>query len=204
MALTIEQVKNNVAYKQLPIAILDERYHMLFPEKDKTPEIRKLEKKLSELLKRQGQITNDIKAVKKIKSDLMKSIVQNAENTQMSEAKRQKLMSNNQKLVLEAKAKIEKLEQEELEIPEKIRNANIELLIEAVGVCYERIHKNYDDIQLLGKWINAERIELKKKILIKQDKEEKNTEMYTYMHDLLGPEMMEVFDNPNKIPDDKK
>ena len=34
MALTIEEVKKNAAYKQLPILTLDERYHVLFPEKD--------------------------------------------------------------------------------------------------------------------------------------------------------------------------
>ena len=195
MSLTIEEVKKNVAYKRLPIVTLDERYHRLFPEKEKTPEIRRLEKKLNELLKRQGQITNDLKAVRKIKADLMKSIIENAENSELSEAKRQKLMNSNQKLVLEAKEKIEKLEQEELDIPEQIRTANLELVMKGVQVCYDRIHQNYDDIQLLGKWINEMRIELKKKILIKQDKETKNTEIYTYMHDLLGPEMMEVFDN---------
>ncbi len=195
MSLTIEEVKKNAAYKQLPILTLDERYHRLFPDKDKTPEIKRLEKRLNELLKRQGQITNDLKAVRKIKADLMKSVIENVENTELSDAKRQKLMSTNQKLIIEARDKIEKLEQDELDIPYQIRDANLELVLECVQVCYDRIHQNYEDIQLLGKWINEMRIELKKKILIKQDKEIKNTEIYTYMHDLLGPEMMEVFDN---------
>ncbi|MDD6339715.1 MAG: hypothetical protein PUA49_04355 [Butyrivibrio sp.] len=195
MALTINDVKKNVAYKNLPIAILDERYLRLFKDNEKTPLLKQLEKKLSDLLKRQGQITNDIKGIKKIKSDLMKSIIENVENENMSESKRQKLLNTNQKLVIEAKEKIDRLEQEEMEIPGKIRDANIELLIEAVNICYNRIHQNYKDIQLLGNWINETRMELKKRILIKQDKETKNTEIYNYMHDLLGPEMMEVFDN---------
>lgn len=195
MPMTIEDVKKNVAYKQLPLVTLDERWHHLFPEKDKTPEIKRLEEKLNNLLKRQGQITNDLKAVSKIKNDLMKEIVDNVENDKLSEAKREKLMLRNQRLILEAKEKIESLEDEQLAIPGMIRDANIELVIEGVATCYTRIHKNYDDIQLLGKWINEMRIELKKKILIKQDKETKNTEIYSYMHDLLGPEMMEVFDS---------
>lgn len=195
MALTIEEVKKNVAYKNLPVVILDERWHQLFQEKDKTPEIKHLEKNLAELLKRQGKITNDLKALKKIKADLMKEIIDNSETDSISDSKREKIMARNQKLVLEAKEKIEALEQEELEIPGKIRNANIELVIEGVDVCYNRIHQNYEDIQLLGKWINEMRIELKKKVLIKQDKEIKNTEIYSYMHDILGPEVMELFDN---------
>ena len=195
MALTIDDVKKNVAYKTLPIAILDERYIRLFKSIEKTPLLKQLEKKLSELLKRQGQVTNDINELKKIKNNLMNSIVSNADNDSIPEAKRQKLLSTNQKLIVEARDKIEALEDEELELPRKIRDANIELLIEAVSICHNRIHQNYDDIQLLGKWINDTRLELKKKILIKQDKETKNTEIYNYMHNLLGPEMMEVFDN---------
>ena len=195
MALTVEDVKKNVAYKHLPIVILDERWHQLFPEKDKTPKIRELELKLKETLKRQGQITNDLKAVKKIKADLMKEIIANSEaGGELSESKRQKLMARNQKLIQEANDKIDALEQEEVDIPETIRTANLELVLEGIDVCYHRIHKNYDDIQLLGKWINETRIELKKKILMKTDKETKNEEIYTYMHDLLGAEMMEIFD----------
>lgn len=195
MALTIEEVKKNIAYKNVPIVILDERWHELFPEKDKTPEIKRLEKNLGELLKRQGQITNDLKSLKKIKADLMKEIIDNSETDSISDSKREKIMARNQKLVLEAKNKIEELEQEEMEIPGKIRSANIALVVEGVDVCYNRIHQNYKDIQLLGKWINEMRIELKKKVLIKQDKEIKNTEIYSYMHDVLGPEVMELFDN---------
>ena len=195
MSITIEDVKKNVAYKQLPIVILDERWHRLFPEKDKTPEVKRLEKNLGTLLKRQGQITNDLKALRKIKSDIMKEIIDNSGDTGDTDAKRNKIMARDQKLVLEAKEKIEKLEQEEIEIPGRIRDANIELVIQGIDECYRRIHNNYDDIQLLGKWINEMRVELKKKVLIKQDKELKNTEIYSYMHDLLGPDMIEIFDN---------
>lgn len=195
MSLTIEEVKKNVAYKRLPIVILDERWHRLFPEKEKTSEIRKLEKNLNELLKRQGQITNDLKALKKIKASLMKEILENSEVEGESDSKRQKLMARNQKLLIEAKEKIEALEEEEFEIPEKIRTANIELMIEGVDECYRRIHQNYKDIQLLGVLINEMRTELKKHVVDKQDKEIMNTEIYSYMHDILGPEMMEIFDN---------
>ena len=195
MALTIEEVKKNAAYKQLPILTLDERYHVLFPEKDKTDEIRECEKKLNDLLKRQGQINDDLKEVHKIKDKLMQSIIDNVENMELSESKRQKLMATNQKLIIEAKLKIEELEQEQLDIPYKIRNANIKLVIECAQVCYDRIHSNYRDIQKLAAWIDVTRTELKRRIIIKQDKEIANTNIYTYMHDLLGPEMMEVFDN---------
>ncbi len=192
--MTLDEVKKNMAYKNLPIVTLDKRWYELFPEDKKTPKIRELEKQLNNLIKRQGGITNDLKALKKIKNDMMEQILNNTEDSSLSEAKRQKKMKMNQKLMLEAKDKIIELEQEELELPRNIRQANLELVMEGVEVCYQKIHENYDDIQHIGKVINDIRIELKKKVLLKQDKEIENTYIYSYMHDVLGPEMMEVFD----------
>ena len=102
MALAIDDVKKNVAYKKIPILTLDQRYHVLFPEKNKTPRIKQLEKNLNEKMKRQGQVNNDLKAVKKLKSQLMDSIIRNADNDSISESKRQKLMNNSQRLIIEA------------------------------------------------------------------------------------------------------
>ncbi len=38
------------------------------------------------------------------------------------------------------------------------------------------------------------RVELKKNIIIKQANEHKNEEIYAYMHDILGPRALDVFD----------
>lgn len=192
--MTIEDIKRSIPYKKLPLVTLDERWYQLFPENESTSEMKKLEKNLNDLLKKQGQVNNDLKAVRKIKNDLMEQVIQNIDADGISESKRQKLMSRNQRLILEAKDKIAKLEDDEMNIPEEIRLANLALVMEGVRICYERIHSNYDDIQLLGKMINEMRIELKKNVLIKQDKEAMNEHIYSYMHALLGPEVMEVFD----------
>ena len=42
--------------------------------------------------------------------------------------------------------------------------------------------------------INAAREELKNRILAKQDKERRSTELYKYMHNLLGAQIVEIFD----------
>ena len=41
---------------------------------------------------------------------------------------------------------------------------------------------------------NQMRIELKKNVVRKQQKELYNQELYTYMHDIFGPDVMELFD----------
>lgn len=192
--LTDADFENLVKNKQIPILVLDEKWHKLFKDKDKTQKIITLEKKLNDALKKQGQITNDIKDIKKLKSQLIAKVVETMEMDD-SNPKKQKINAKNQELIKEANMKLESLEDEELEMPKIIRNANVELMIECVKVSYERIEQNRSDLIILEKWINEMRIELKKKLLIKQDKEMKNTETYAYLHDVLGQEVMELFDN---------
>ena len=38
------------------------------------------------------------------------------------------------------------------------------------------------------------RIELKKKVIRKQEKERKNQALYSYMHDIFGADVIEIFD----------
>lgn len=191
---SIEVIENNLLHMNIPILILDERYNLVMPDKDKTPNIRKLEAKLAALLKQQGKITNSIKDVKKIKSRLLQEIVDNMEG-EGNEGVHQKKMAKTQRLIQEAKDKLAELEDAELEIPREIKIANQELLLEFVQVCYGRLNTNREDIELLDRWINEMRVELKKKLVIKQEKEQKNSNIYAYMHDLLGPELIQMFDD---------
>ena len=170
--LDIEKLKSCTAIKQIPILTLDERWYHLITDKLKTDEICYWEKQVNELLKKQGQVNND--------------------------PKRAKVMEKNQRLIQEAKDKINSLEDEALDIPRDLVNANERLMIETVKVCYNKINSNKEDLEVLDKWINATRVKLKKNILIKQDKEEVNNRMYSAMHDILGPDVMKELDKVNE------
>ena len=182
--LDIEKLKSCTAIKQIPILTLDERWYHLITDKLKTDEICYWEKQVNELLKKQGQVNNDIKEVKKIKNQLIQDVVDNMQDED-NDPKRAKVMEKNQRLIQEAKDKINSLEDEALDIPRDLVNANERLMIETVKVCY-------------NKWINATRVKLKKNILIKQDKEEVNNRMYSAMHDILGPDVMKELDKVNE------
>lgn len=190
---SIEVIEDKLSKRNVPILILDERYNIVMPDKDKTPQIRKLEAKVNALLKKQGKVTNDIKEVKKIKSRLLQEVMDNMDGDG-SEPARQKKMGKTQKLIQEAKTKLDELENSELLIPKELENANRALLFEFIQVCYGRMNANRDDIELLDKWINEMRVELKKRLVIKQEKETKNSNIYAYMHDLLGPDLIQMFD----------
>ena len=73
------------------------------------------------------------------------------------------------------------------------------LLIACMDVCYRELTENTAVIEELDAWINAAREELKNRILAKQDKEMRNTELYKYMHNLLGAQIVEIFDKNNHV-----
>lgn len=195
--LDIEKLKSCTAINDIPILTLDERWYHLITDKLKTDEIRYWEKRLNELLKKQGQVNNDIKEVKKIKTQLIQDVVDNMQDED-NDPKKAKVMEQNQRLIQEAKDKINSLEDEALDIPRNIVDANRNLLIETVKVCYNKINSNKEDLEVLDKWINATRVKLKKNILIKQDKEEANNRMYSSMHDILGVDVMKELDRINE------
>lgn len=195
--IDMEKLKSCTAINSIPVLTLDERWYHLITDKLKTDEISYWEKQVNELLKKQGQVNNDIKEIKKIKSQLIQDVVDNMQDED-NDPKRAKVMEQNQKLIQEAKDKINSLEDEALDLPRDIAQANRNLLIETVKVCYNKINSNKEDLEVLDKWINATRVKLKKNILIRQDKEEANNRMYSSMHDILGPDVMIELDRINE------
>lgn len=191
-----ESLKKILSGKNIPVVLLDAKWLTLFPENKKTPQIKKLENELKELLKRQGKVNTDLKNLKKVKDKITQDVLDSTDDA-MSEKERLKKQETNKRLIVEAKEKMEALEDEALDIPRLIKEANNALVLESVAVCYERIEKNKEDITLLGDWIEETREKLKKRIIIKQDKETANADMYTYLHDVLGAEVMQILDEGN-------
>ena len=186
--------------KKLPLLTLDPRWHELFPDHAKTSEIKNLEKKLNKLIKNQGKANTDIKAYEQAKKKLMLNIVQNMDDGSApdSEAKHVK-KDKSGKLIREINQKIVEAEEALKVLPAEIQEANQELLVVCMRVCYERLINNTREIEHLADWILEAREELKDRLLLKQDLEIKNTAMYSYMHDLLGAEVMEIFDKDKEI-----
>lgn len=189
------QIEKVLAGRKVPILTLDAKWHDLFPANDKPANIKELENKLNQLLKKQGKLVSDIKGMKALKPKLMDEIIVNmgADNTKEGRLKAKKL-DRNQKLIKDIGNKMSKAEDELLELPYEIKAVNEKLIIESAKVCYQRIQINKKTIEDTNQWILKTRNELKEKILLKQDLEEKNTSVYTYMHDLLGADLLENLD----------
>ena len=177
--------------KKIPLLILDAKWHALFPDYRKTGEIKRLEKELNVLVKKQGQVTHDIKDYENAKKVLMANIVNNmTDGHEHDTALRGKKQDMNQKLIEKLNDKIVEAQVLEEQLPKLIKQKNKELLIACMSVCYAELTANTEEI---------ERLELKNQILAKQDMEMRNTELYTYMHNLLGADVVNVFDRKHKV-----
>lgn len=187
-----ELLKNN----KIPILTLDVRWHELFPEHEKTAQIRNLENKLNSLVKQQGKLVNDTKDLKKLKAKLMHEIVANmGEANGITGRLAMKKQDKSQQLIKDINNKMKQADEQLIDLPYQIKATNAELLVESMKICYDRLRQNSNEIQQIGSWVNRVREELKEKILIKQDKEIQNTAIYSYMHDMIGPQVIELFDD---------
>ena len=115
---------------------------------------------------------------------------------------KEKKMSENKRMIEEANQKLDDYNDELMELPKMIDDANLELMLATMRVCYSKIQQNIQDIEAINKWVSEFKVLLKRKILLKQSKEIWNDETYSYMHAIFGPDVIEMFDmkyNPENV-----
>lgn len=191
-----EEFKKALANKQVPILVLDEKWHRLFAVHGKPDEIHETENELNALLARQGKLNDELKQLKKVKKQLMESIVANMDGTTTEEmnAQREKKLDEDKRLIDETNQKMEENEDELLEIPHQIRDVNRKLMLQSMGYFYEKIRVNKKESDEIDAWINQIRVDLKKNIIRKQNRDINNREIYAYLHDIFGPSTLDLFD----------
>lgn len=180
---------------KVPILVLDQKWHRLFAVSGKPKNIIENEAEIKTLLAEQGKLTSELKEYKKVKNNLMHGIVQNMEGTDSKKyvAEAQNL-SDNRRLMEESKEKIEMIEDRLMELPTLIKAINEKLMIDTMTFCYEKLRTNTSEIDEISKWITEMRIELKKNLIRKQNREINNREIYVYMNDIFGRDVMNLFD----------
>lgn len=185
--------------KKIPILTLDQRWYALFPDEEKPSHIKEIENELNLLLQRQGKLVSEMKDLKQLKNNLMNEIITHMEvdDSEVGMLKARKL-EQNQKFIKEISEKMVVTEDEIIEIPYQIKEVNERLIIETAIECYKRLNYNNAKIAEITEWVKKLREELKERILIKQDMETQNNTIYSYMHDLLGPDLLQSLDDSFK------
>lgn len=181
--------------KNIPILTLDHKWHLLFNTAGTTTAILKLEERLNVLLKRQGKLNTETQDIRKLKKKLMDEIVPMVDELEQSHNhKLDKKIEEHKRLINDCNDKLEQYKEELKELPEQIAEANYELMLATMDACYDTLKENTKEIDEIGKWIDEVRIELKKKIIRKQEKEQKNHDLYNYMHAIFGADVINLFD----------
>lgn len=185
--------------KKLPICVLDQKWHRLFAVQGKPEHIAQCEQELDEYLQKQGKLQNELKELKKMKAKLMSSIVANMEGTYIENEGRSssKKLDANKQMLDEINEKMEQHEDLLIDLPREIDRVNKELMLYTIEYCYEKFRINISEVREIADWITQVRIELKKNIIKKQNREVNSRQIYAYMHDIFGAEMMDVFDLDN-------
>ena len=199
MSRTEKVYRPALAGKKVPILTLDGKWYQLFRNVGMTAEISQKADELNALLRRQGKINTESRQIKAIKKKLLDEMVPlSAQNNSDAAAK----LQEHKKLSDDCNTKLEGYQDEMLDLPEQITEVNIDLMLLTMDSCYDLLKDNNADIKRYQDMIKKMRIELKKDIIKKQDKEIMNREMYSYMHDIFAAEVINLFDMkyiPNEI-----
>lgn len=178
--------------KQIPLLILDQKWHNLFSDTGKPKTIVKLEKKEREYLRRQSRLNQDIKELKSLKEKLMKNIMANMD--EIGQEQESKKLLEDRRLISEINEKLRLAFAELEELPEELNAVNESLMVETMEYCYEKMRTNESEIDVIRKWLEQIREEVKEKAARRQMVEDKNREIYSYMHDIFGANIIEIFD----------
>ena len=178
--------------KKIPILTLDHKWHQLFSQVHTNSSIKKAEEELNTLLKQQGKINTETKDIKKIKNRLMDEIVNMMEDVDSPE--KAKKIEENKRLIEECNEKLDAYRDENMDLPKIISDANKKLMLLTMETCYEDIHENTQQLEEITEWINNIRVELKKNMIRKEEMQRRNQDLYAYMHDIFGADVIEIFD----------
>lgn len=189
------EIKKALKGKQIPVLVLDNRWHKLFPPGKKPDDIEELEKEVNRLLKRQGYLVNHIKDLKKSKRKLMDGIVAGMQgDTDFDDLKK----DNQQRLMYEINEQIEKESDELMQLPGEIKEANEALMMLGASYCFERLENGDEEINRLKHEIKEIKGILLDKTEEKEELEESMDSAYALMHGLLGHSVMNLYDKKHR------
>lgn len=189
-----EEFNRALQNKKIPVLTLDNKWYKLLDEVGKAS-VKDLEEKLNKLLQRQGKLTTETKDIRKIKKKLMQEIVPLVdEMEQTGDKSLEKKIEENTRLIEDCNRKLDAYKDELLELPGEIDAVNYKLMMITMEYCYNKMQNNTMQMDAISDWVTQIRIELKKRLIDKQEMEQQNQDIYSYMHDIFGADIVNLFD----------
>lgn len=185
----------SIQSQNLPILTLDPAWHALFVNNSKTPEIKSLERRLTDLLKQQGRLNNENLNMQGQKKRLMGRIFNNMSDTSEENDKRK---TKQREMIEEINSRVMRNEDALGLLPEQIKRVNEELLLETLRFVYQQVDVNRERIQQLNHSIEQIRRELSVRLLEMQNREEYNHEVFNSLHDIVGMTAIDIYEETHK------
>jgi len=179
----------------ISLLILDERWNNLFEKTEKNNQILECEEKLKNLLKEQARLNTEAKEIahqKKICMDKILQLTTEAFENDNEEARKE--MHECEKEIKRINARLAEIDEIMEKMPDRIKEANLKLLEHTVNVVYFKMKSDQNRVRTLEKLIEETKEKLKGYIEEKASLSEDFTGIYSYFHDLLGPEELEKLD----------
>lgn len=180
----------------ISLLILDERWNKLFVNAQKTSAIIRSEEKLKELLKEEARLIAEQKEIASLKKHHMNKIIKlttDVFDNDDRDAKRE--MNNSEREIVRINNRSKRIEERLDEMPDRLKQANLELLEQTVNIVYFKIRSGEKRVVELEKLIEEAKAKLKAYIDEKESLSQDHTDIYSYFHDLLGGEELEKLDS---------
>lgn len=187
-----DKILRRISQLRIPMLTLDRRWYALFDGK-KPKDIQKTEAELNEIIKSQGRIREEKQKLNALKQRLMQQIISNMNAPEDSVGF--KKMEKSRELINEINDKLVLLENDELDIPVKMREKNAQLALETMEVFYEEIEDELLELEELEQWIRETREEMKRKIALYEKKSEETKHITDYFEELLGSDITQMYVN---------
>ena len=201
MAKSDEEFRHALSGRKLPPLTLDHQWHQLVVSIGAEKKIHTLSAEQTELLKQQAGAANELKKLKKLKKRLMDEIVTLAETgCDGTDKKAEKKLDEHKALIEECNRKIDECEHLLISLPGELDEVNRKLMQMTMEMSYDLLKKNGQEIETLTEWIDSTREELKEKLVRRQEMQGTSQNIYTYMHNVFGPEVVDIFDLQNFKP----
>lgn len=187
--------KTTLRKNDISLLILDERWNNLFQSAEKTPAIERSEENLRKLLKEEARLTAEKKEIAVLKKRYMDNIIRlTPEVFEKNDANAKKEMDIAEQEIRRINDRIIKIDEMLEEMPDRLKQANIDLLELTVRVVYFKMRSARKRVEELEKLIKETRDKLKAYIDEKESLSQDDEDIYSYFHDLLGAQELQRLD----------
>lgn len=190
--------ENLLRKNRIPILIKEPEWVKLFGDINNR-QIQSAKEELTQLISKEKELESYSKKIQKKKSKHMKMILQvsniiNDEDNNNDRTKNIKLLDQYKEEILQINEEVEEIKFKLENFPKEIREANFQLLNATVQYGYDELKHKEKEFDKAVTEIESLRLKLREALKIKYDNEEWINNTYTFLHGVLGSEVIEKLD----------